>query len=411
MKRTILFFPLFVISLLTFAKSDRFRVMFGQDPSSSIVIGWDQTSGSNPAVFYGDSDKGNNYEKYPFQKKPNRVVMHKGMNNHFVSIKDLTPNTIYYFVIKDNEGSSQRYSFKTCPNSPDERLSFIAGGDSRNNEIPRQNANKLVSKLRPHAVFFGGDMTNGDSKSEWIQWMNDWQLSIGSDGRITPIVVARGNHERSNESIFNLFNTTSEKIYYAMNFGGDLVRCYTLNSEISIAGDQTEWLKQDLKSNQTTTTWKMAQYHKPMRPHVKYKSEGNGQYQHWAPLFYEYNLKFVVECDAHTVKTTWPIVPSAKVGNDEGFVRDDANGTVYVGEGCWGAPLRTNNDSKSWTRDSGKFNQFKWIFIDKEKIEVRTIDVNNADEVGTVSESNIFEAPENLKIWSPSNGAVVTIKQ
>lgn len=404
-------FILLLISLLSatlFAKNSRYRTMFREDPSSSIVIGWDQVSGTNPIVYFGATDYQNDYSKYPSQKKPDRIINHKGMNNHFTRLTGLKPNTVYFFVIKDSEGTSERYSFKTCPNTSTERLSFIAGGDSRNNATPRQNANKLVAKLRPHAVFFGGDMTNGDTKSEWIEWMNDWQLSIGTDGRITPLVVARGNHERSNESIFNLFDTPSENIYYALNFGGDLVRTYTLNSEISIAGNQTQWLKQDLDKN-PSPKWKMVQYHKPMRPHVKHKSEGNGQYQQWAPLFTKHNVKLVVECDAHTVKTTWPIVATSEDGNDEGFVRDDKNGTVYVGEGCWGAPLRGNNDNKSWTRDSGKFNQFKWIFIDQNKIEVRTIDVNNADQVGSVSDYNIFIAPENLNIWTPSNGAVVTI--
>jgi hypothetical protein len=32
-------------------------------------------------------------------------------------------------------------------------------------------------------------------------------------------------------------------------------------------------------------------------------------------------------------------------------------------------------------RESGKFNQFKWSFFDQDKIEVRTVKVDNADEV------------------------------
>ncbi|HAP63004.1 MAG TPA: metallophosphoesterase, partial [Cytophagales bacterium] len=66
----------------------------------------------------------------------------------------------------------------------------------------------------------------------------------------------------------------------------------------------------------------------PMRPHVGSKSEGNNQYNNWANLFYNYGVKLGVECDAHTVKSTWPIRPSTGSGSDEGFVRDDANGTV-----------------------------------------------------------------------------------
>lgn len=390
------------------ANTARYRLTLRSDPATSIVIGWDQISGSSPRVYYGTNDYGTNWSAYPNSKSPSRVVNSKGMNNHFARLTGLQPNRAYYFVIRDSQGTSQRFWFKTAPSSSSQRLSFIAGGDSRNNRTPRINANKLVSKLRPHAVFFGGDMTSSDTNSQWITWFNDWQYTIGSDGRMIPIVAARGNHEGSNSSIYNLFDTPSSNVYYALTFGGNLIRSYTLNTETSISGNQTTWLNNDLATN-SGVKWKMAQYHKPMRPHVSSKSEGNNQYNYWSQPFYNNNVKLVVESDAHTVKTTWPVRPSFGSGSDEGFIRDNNKGTVYVGEGCWGAPLRTNNDNKNWTRNSSRFNQFKWIFVDQNKIEVRTVKVDNANSVGTVNDNNIFSSPSNLDLWRPSNGSVVTI--
>ena len=84
---------------------------------------------------------------------------------------------------------------------------------------------------------------------------------------------------------------------------------------------------------------------------------------------------------------------------------------MYVGEGCWGAPLRNNDDNKIWTRDSGKFNQFKWIFVTKNSIECRTVKTDNAIEVGELSNETVFDMPENIDIWNPTNGAVVKIKR
>ena len=81
------------------------------------------------------------------------------MQNIFVQLKDLIPDTKYYFVIKYNDFISKRYWFETLPDHPNKKLSFISGGDSRNNRTTRKNANKLVAKLKPHAVFFGGDLT------------------------------------------------------------------------------------------------------------------------------------------------------------------------------------------------------------------------------------------------------------
>ncbi len=401
---------LLLISLLainSYSSNGKYRLTLRDNPATSIVIGWDQISGNNPVVHYGTTDYGTNYNNYPNSKAPSRTVSYKGMNNNFVRLTGLTPNTAYYFVIRDSQGTSERFWFKTAP-ADNSRLSFIAGGDSRNNRTPRQRANRLVAKLKPHAVLFGGDMTNGDSNGEWRDWFNDWQLTIANDNRMFPIVATRGNHEDSNNSIYNLFDVPSSNVYYAITFGNNLVRTYTLNTEISISGNQTTWLRNDLNAN-PNTIWKMAQYHKPMRPHVSSKSEGINQYNNWAQLFYDKGVKLVVECDAHTVKTTWPVRPSTGSGSDEGFVRDNQNGTVYAGEGCWGAPLRTNNDSKNWTRNSAKFNQFKWIFVDESKIEVRTIKVDNEAQVGSVSNNNVFAIPSNLDIWNPSNGSVVTI--
>ncbi len=396
-----------LITLQIQASNGKYRLTVRGNPATSIVIGWDQTSGSNPTVYYGTTDFGTDYNSYSNLKTPDRTISYKGMNNNFARLRGLTPNTAYYFVIRDSQGTSQRFWFKTAP-SNNSRLSFIAGGDSRNNRTPRRKANSLVAKLKPHAVLFGGDMTNGDSSSEWRKWFDDWQLTIATDNRMFPIVATRGNHEDSNNSIYNLFDVPSSNIYYAITFGQNLIRTYTLNTEISISGSQTTWLRNDLNAN-PNTVWKMAQYHKPMRPHVSSKREGNSQYRNWANLFYNKGVKLVIECDAHTVKTTWPLRPTNGSGNDEGFVRDDANGTVYAGEGCWGAPLRSNNDNKSWTRNSARFNQFKWIFVDENKIEIRTINVNNASQVGSVSNNNVFAIPSNLDIWNPSNGSVVTI--
>lgn len=391
------------------ARSARFRSMWRENPSSTMVIGWDQVSGANPTLYLDVVDHGTNASAYRLSRRPTHIVQAKGMNNHFVRLTDLRPNTIYYFVIKDSEGSSNRMSFKTAPNNPDERLSIIAGGDSRNNREARRDANKLVSKLRPHCIMFGGDMTASDKDQQWRDWFDDWQLTMGSDGRLFPIIPARGNHEASNRTLVDLFDVKSPDIYYALTLGGNLLRIYTLNSLIAPAGNQRDWLERDLKAS-TPVIWKFAQYHHTIRPHTEKKPERDELVLHWATLFHKFGLKLVVESDAHVVKWTYPIRPSRSPGSQQGFIRDDEKGTVYVGEGCWGAPLRTANDNKVWTRDSDSFNQFKWIFVDRYQIEVRTIKTDGADRVGEVDHYNVFEPPYGLVLWRPKNGDVVRIK-
>ncbi|SEE04015.1 Por secretion system C-terminal sorting domain-containing protein [Tenacibaculum sp. MAR_2010_89] len=406
MKKSFLNILLFLV-VTSYASNDKYRLILTDNPATTIMIGWNQISGTSPKVHYGTTDYGTNWQNYPSSKSIDRSISYKGMSNTFAKLTGLTPNTNYYFVIRDSQGTSNRFWFKTAP-SNNQRMSFIAGGDSRNNRAPRRNANLLVSKLKPTAVFFGGDMTNGDSSSEWQSWFNDWQYTIATDGRMFPIIPARGNHEDSNNSIYNLFNVSSSNVYYDITFGNNLYTIYTLNSEISAGGNQYSWLNQKLNGN--SSIWKSAQYHKPMRPHVSSKSEGNDEYANWAQLFYDKGVNLVFESDSHTVKTTWPVKPcSGGSGCDDGFIRDNNNGTTYVGEGCWGAPLRSSNDAKNWTRNNGTFNQFKWIFVEESKIEVRTIKVDNANNVGSVTNDNPFTTPSNLDVWNPSNGSVVTI--
>ncbi|WP_169435055.1 purple acid phosphatase family protein [Neolewinella persica] len=398
----LLLFTFLLSPLASSANTQRYRLTWRADPATTMTIGFEQYHGSSARVVYGTEDHGRDANAYPLSANPARFVNHAGMRNVFVRLKGLTPATVYYFLVVDSDGTSRRMSFETPHDSPDRPLSIIAGGDSRNNRETAMAANRLVSKLKPHFVMFGGDMTNGDTPEEWQQWLDDWQATISSDGRLTPIVAARGNHERSNESIYEIFDVPNPKVYYSLDFAGGLLRTYTLNSLFPAGGDQADWLEQDLAS--CKTMWKFAQYHHSMRPHTVSKPERDELIYHWGTKFYRYGMNLVVESDVHTVKQTWPIRPSQEPGSSQGFIRDDLRGTVYVGEGCWGAPLRANNDNKPWTRASGRFNQFKWIWVDINQVQVRTVMIDRSSYV--VQENNLetrFKSPPGMYYWDAAN--------
>ncbi len=397
---------LLLITVQLFSSNDKYRLIVRDDPATTMTIGWNQISGTNPQVYYDTIDHGSDYSLYAFSKSVDRTVSYRGMNNNYARLTGLIPGKAYYFVIHDSEGESSRYWFKTLPDDLS-RLSIIAGGDSRTNRAPRQRANQLVSKLKPHVILFGGDMTEDDTNVEWQDWMDDWQMTTASDGRMFPIIPAQGNHE-SHEVVYNLFDTKDNLYYYSTSFGDNLLRLYTLNTGISVSGNQLTWLENDLNEN-SDVIWKAAQYHKPMRPHYSNKSENDASYDAWASLFFDHGVRLIVESDAHVVKTTWPLEPSLWPGNDEGFIENSTFGSVYIGEGGWGAPLYENDDDKSWTRNSGKFFQFKLLFIDDSKIEIRTIKTDNASEVGEVSNDDPFTLPENIDVWNPSNGPLIEI--
>ncbi len=398
------------LSSPAFAATSLYRLSWRDDPATTMVVGWAKDRGGSTELRYGTDPKAIRCADFPNSRKPDRKTRFAKMDHEFARLEGLTPDTRYFFAVCDRDGPSEPMNFRTAPSSPDARFSLIAGGDSRNNRKPRQNANRMVAKLRPLAVLFGGDMNAKGSAREWRQWLQDWQLTRSEDGRMVPILAARGNHEPDNEFLDKLFDAPHPDGYYAFTFGQDLLRVYTLNTEIAITGHQTDWLRHDLETNRSTR-WKIAQYHRPMRPHVRAKKEGANQYRAWAGLFHEAGVDLAVECDAHTVKRTWPIRPASGPGSEDGFIRDDLNGTVYVGEGGWGAPLRSPDNRRAWTRDVAKFNGFHWIQVHgRERLEERTIPV---DDVGLVAakseEEDPLSLPRGLEIWTPAEGAVATL--
>lgn len=392
------------------AETRRYRLSWVDDPATSISIGFEFHRGRNAYVAYDTQDGGGDPTAYRFRAAVSTTVMAHGMRNCFVRIKDLRPETVYHFVVVDDQGLSRPMSFETPPDRLDRKLSIVAGGDSRNNRDARRQANTVVSRVRPHAVFFSGDMTNDDSPAEWASWLDDWQLTIDSKGHCIPIVPARGNHEQSNESVSGVFDVPNPDLYYGLSFGGGLFRLYTLNTMISAAGDQLNWIKKDLNAN-ANVVWKMAQYHNSMRPHTRGKTKRNDLVQFWAPLFYRHGFHLVMESDAHVVKQTHPIRPGNGQGSDDGFIRDDLSGTIYVGEGCWGAPLRQNNFDRSWTLASGSFNQVKWIWISATKMEIRTIVTDASAATRPLTSANRFIVPAGLQLWNPAGKDVLLIEK
>jgi hypothetical protein len=410
-KNLLLLLLIITTSSSIYGNTRRYRLSLRDDASTTIVIGWEQNGGSGAQVYYGTVDQGQNWASYPFTHGVDRSVTASGMDNSFARLTGLSPNTIYYFVIKDSDGVSPRFWFKTTPFGNSIPLSVVAGGDSRAylDDSPREAANLMVSRLRPDLVFFGGDYTWLSTSIEWSAWMDDWQLTTTADGKMVAGIWERGNHELSGGIVYDLFDVPNPNEYYALSIGGSFIRFYTLNTEISMLGNQASWLQNDLIANHASHDWNIVQYHTCMRPHTTEKSNGDEQYNAWAQLFHQYRVQLVVESDAHDVKTTWPVKPSTGPNSEDGFELDSINGTVYIGEGCWGAPLRTNDNDKSWTRNSGSFNSFHWLKIGRDTIEVRTIATDNAASVGSVTDSDRFTPPSGINIWNPSNGNVVYI--
>ncbi|XOV67406.1 MAG: PKD domain-containing protein [Fluviicola sp.] len=416
---------LLIVAINVSANTGRYRLMFNTDPSTEITVGWEQVNSANPVVYYGTVDHGTNWASYANSQTPYRQVTYQGMDNRFAVLTGLTPNTIYYFVIKDDAGTSQRYWFKTCPNVNTETLSFISGGDSRSGATQRRNSNRMVAKIRPHAVLFGGDLQNTPSNAVMQEWLDDWQLTITSDNQMIPVVHSFGNHEDYGNGgpnlIRDLFDTNYD-VYYNLRFGGDLFSMYTLNGEVlpghTIANNtvrvaQRNWLNTTLQAD--NSIWKAAQYHRPIVPHYSSKGEGSDEFYDWANLFYEYGVRLVMESDAHVVKLTEEVRPNPSYtglphtspgGSSSNWFTtagiDPNKGITFVGEGTWGT-IRTPDDTHPMTTATASIYGFNWILVDACKIEIRTIDTQNPAAVPEHTPGDYTSISPGLdgQIWKP----------
>ncbi len=414
----------------------RYRLVWNDDPAATMMIAWDQFRGSNPAVYYGTDDFGQNWESYPASQSPTRIETYRGMNNHFAKLNGLLPDTAYYFVIKDSVGISERMWFKTAPDTP-QPFTCIVGGDSKSSGAPLEagrNSNRMVAKLRPLFVQYNGDFISGDGTSDfgWQQWFDDWAAQTkSSDGRMYPIVPVHGNHENGDLTVLHkLFdvpyqNGNMANNYYSLNIGGDFLHLTLLNTEIEEGGDQRTWLEQDLIAHQDYT-FKFSGYHKPFHPHTSGKAENEYQYEQWAQLFYDYGMTISFDADSHMHKITFPVRPCESAEPDcfQGFVRDDENGTLFAGEGSWGAWSRDADDDKPWTLSSTKMQQFKWVHLypategEPDRIEIRTVVtgthgpsgelIDHVAITGENTEADVFAVPENITLVDiPFYGTVV----
>ncbi len=402
-------------------------MVWNDDPISTITITWDQDeSVNNPAIYYGETDHGRNYRKYEFEQSEARIRNNYDMNTHFARLKDLKANTAYYFVIKDEQGVSERYWFKTAPDTP-QPFTFVTGGDTKSSGGPLEagrNSNRVAAKLRPLFVIYNGDFTSGDGTNpgRWETWLRDWhEQTTTDDGRMIPIVPIHGNHEDGDmANLTYIFDAPyqyndSTNVYYSLKFGGNFFYMVMLNTQIDEGGAQREWLKNDLEQHQNYA-FKMAGYHKPFFPHTSGKGENQYQYDQWAYLFYQYGLDLSVDGDSHMHKITYPLKPDSTENSFMGFIRDDKNGTLFVGEGSWGARPRPNDDNKPWTLISGSVNQIKWVHVvpgsNEEKAHFKIFTVLTADydennnlisynqDIDALTEDNLFDLPQNIELHS-----------
>ena len=415
------------LSTITHAATTHHRLIWDSDPAHNAVVGFSPNGTSTaPYVKYGVStDEAQRVSQQPASSQQ----FNNGLLSYFVRLTNLPEDSAIYYRVCDNSGCGERFWFKTAPTDIQPFVA-VAGGDSRTGWTTRRAGNSLIAKIRPLFIMHGGDFTNANNIAEITEFLSDWTLTFSSDTinniaykRIYPLIPTHGNHEDNNfRTLCQVFGVdyngdgqcTTADTYGAFNIS-PLLRVYTLNTQYansgwsSYANAMNTWLADDLYANGTDTTWRFAQYHKPMFPHYTGKPDNPHLFSWWANHFYNYGMNLVVESDTHINKLTKAIRPSGST-----FVETTTGGTVYVGEGSWGAPARSANNPRPWTIDLASIQQFKVITVTEDNIEVRTAQFDDTASTltRTQRENDPTILPANVNWWSANSiGETLTLVQ
>lgn len=345
---------------LTGTQPAQWRVVWTADPATKATVSWStkeagnlhsvrfrvRGSDENAAEQLAESGRytGGDFESY----------------YHHVHLTDLEPATAYEVQMVSDANESPTFYFVTAP-TIDREFSILHGGDSRSDRDARRRMNKVIAGLVADsydnddladdilAFAHGGDyIVTGTNMKLWSMWLSDHEWTTAPDGRLLPIIPARGNHDKGKpfNEVFGF--PEGDLNYYGFDIGPE-VRFITLNSETSTAGDQAQWLKAELKESRPTHRWLIAQYHRPVYPAVKAPGAG---LKIWVPLFERYNLDLACEADGHNIKRTVPI------RNGE----HDETGVVYIGEGGLGVPQRTPKTDRWFLESPGMADRGHHVF-------------------------------------------------
>ncbi len=342
-----------------------FRVLWMHKPSQEAMVSWTTPVEGSSHVVYLDTEsrKGKlaDYKQKVTALPPRKYTMlpadagtPEGWAQNAL-LQNLQPATTYYFVIQSDRAVSREFHFVTAP-ADDRPIKVIYGGDSRRGpplpqpHLDRRSVNRLIAELveeQPDILAFahGGDYC---SRAEWrflTDWLSDHELTITKDSRILPIVPTRGNHESAGgfDEMF-YWPGRETPYYYATELSGR-VTLITLNSNISIAGDQRDWLEAELiRQRQAPNKWIALQYHRPSYASVKAYQNAAQQRQHWVPLFEQHKVDLVCEADDHMLKRSAPIYQDR---------HDPVRGITYIGDGGLGVPQRIPDLTRWYLKSPG----------------------------------------------------------
>ncbi|TWU07470.1 purple acid phosphatase family protein [Stieleria varia] len=342
-------------------KPAQWRVTWTEEPSTKATVSWSTAAQGDSHTLRFREKEGDDEFSVQLAESGRYTGGDFELYYHHARLTDLKPATAYEIQMVSDTNESPIFYFVTAP-ATDREFSILHGGDSRSDQDARRRVNIMISEMvaQSHdneilsddilALAHGGDyIVSGNRMDLWSTWLSDHELTATPDGRLLPIIPARGNHDKGKP--FNeVFGFPEDDLnYYSLSIGSQ-VKFITLNSETSTAGDQAKWLANELSQTRKSHRWLLVQYHRPVYPAVK---TPHTALKSWVPLFERFNVDLVCEADGHVIKRTLPIRDG----------KPDETGVVYIGEGGLGVPQRSPKTDRWFVQSPGMADKGNHVFV------------------------------------------------
>ena len=182
-----------------------------------------------------------------------------------------------------------------------------------------------------------------------------------------------------------------EPSYFSRKFGKNFVFYLLDSGHMAPYGpEQANWLDEQLRAD-AAIPYRFAVYHVGFYP--AYRPFENARLDSaralWLPLFDKYHLTAAFENHDHVFKRT-------KLLRNE---QVDPQGTLYLGDGCWGQNARTVSKALRWYEKKAASIQHFWLVqVARSGVEYRAI--NKEGEVFDVYPPDAAGAAAAEKVYS-----------
>ena len=392
------------------------------DTSTTITINYQtMEEAQTSTVYYDTRPRDQKISEYRFHATGTRHKidgLQDGRTIHWVELTQLQPGKTYYFVAGDPQnGFTAERKFQTIPDGH-QKLRFVDGGDMGTGPaLPRLL--QQAARQEPNFAVVGGDIAYANDMptnyTRWDVWLDAWeQKMVTPRGLTIPMVLAIGNHEvyrgidlsatnhaalakiglSTTNAVFYLgyFAQNHDQTYYSRKFGKNFV-IYVLDSEhlTPLRGQQGNWLDAQLEADRDFPH-RLAVYHVPLYPSSRpYDTPRSGAGRNaWLGIFDKHHLTTAFEHHDHSFKR------SKLLRNNQ----IDPNGTLYLGDGCWGMPARKVDTTPRWYEAKAASIQHFWrVDVSRNRIEYRAInkdgkvfDVYPPDARGARAAEKVFSS-------------------